>query len=552
MPLRLTGTDARCLNLAGSRTAPLAVEPLGRGRAALLVVGYGCYHAASSAGYLSAMGTVETSVGFVSSLAFMIANCAAGIVAPTLVALCAAHFARRPNRMLSGMGHVLLLVAVLVGAFPLSVAPDGVRVALGVMRGVGASLAAIAWVALYVAHARERLLPLFLTMFALDGALGIVLGALPPGAVRGAAVGALLAVSCGCALALPSSPRSRPSSRPRSRATGRAVRDLLADASVRRLASAWLCFLVAHFIVGLVNTAVFTSGLTAALASVNVSLAILGATVLVAVASLPAHRAPNPEATFVVAMPIMLVVFTLMSFMTDRLGAVAGYAVVGSYEAMAMCFSIFFVAFLRDGEHDVYLCDGIMAAVSNATLLLGLVMGAWLNALCSRSGVPLLTLLAFAAIYPVGIALLLLQRSRIRDRERVERERLVSEMREEQARHVDEAVRQSTRVLRERGVDAFASRHGLTRRETQVCDLLTRGYTAKSVAETLGVTDNTAWTHIRSVYLKCGVSGRQALIGAFEGFMGDDGAPTTSDGPAVLGASSKRGTSGDADGGAPR
>ena len=34
--------------------------------------------------------------------------------------------------------------------------------------------------------------------------------------------------------------------------------------------------------------------------------------------------------------------------------------------------------------------------------------------------------------------------------------------------------------------------------------------------------------------------------------MGDDGAPTTSDGPAVLGASSKRGTSGDADGGAPR
>ena len=87
MSLRLTGTDARCLNLAGSRTAPLAVEPLGRGRAALLVVGYGCYHAASSAGYLSAMGTVEASVGFVSSLAFMIANCVAGIVAPALIAL---------------------------------------------------------------------------------------------------------------------------------------------------------------------------------------------------------------------------------------------------------------------------------------------------------------------------------------------------------------------------------------------------------------------------------------------------------------------------------
>ena len=67
----------------------------------------------------------------------------------------------------------------------------------------------------------------------------------------------------------------------------------------------------------------------------------------------------------------------------------------------------------------------------------------------------------------------------------------------------------------------FAARYGLTKREAEVCTHLTRGHTAKSVSEALGISENTAWTHIRNVYSKCGVKTKSEFIDLFERSEGD-------------------------------
>lgn len=52
-----------------------------------LVAGYGLYKAVSSTGYLSAMGTAEGNLGFVSQLPFMMANCLAETIVSLVIAL---------------------------------------------------------------------------------------------------------------------------------------------------------------------------------------------------------------------------------------------------------------------------------------------------------------------------------------------------------------------------------------------------------------------------------------------------------------------------------
>lgn len=62
----------------------------------------------------------------------------------------------------------------------------------------------------------------------------------------------------------------------------------------------------------------------------------------------------------------------------------------------------------------------------------------------------------------------------------------------------------------------LAERFGLTPREAQVCAQLARGHTVRGIAEELGITENTAWTHVRNTYAKCGVRTKQELIELFE------------------------------------
>ncbi len=62
----------------------------------------------------------------------------------------------------------------------------------------------------------------------------------------------------------------------------------------------------------------------------------------------------------------------------------------------------------------------------------------------------------------------------------------------------------------------MASDKGLSRREADVMELLLKGHSKQRVAEELFIAYNTVRSHVRKVYVKCGVHSQQELIDAFE------------------------------------
>lgn len=60
--------------------------------------------------------------------------------------------------------------------------------------------------------------------------------------------------------------------------------------------------------------------------------------------------------------------------------------------------------------------------------------------------------------------------------------------------------------------DTFASTHGLTDRESQVTRAIVDGGTVKAASLTLGVSQNTVQTHLKSIYRKTGVHSRTELV----------------------------------------
>ena len=66
-------------------------------------------------------------------------------------------------------------------------------------------------------------------------------------------------------------------------------------------------------------------------------------------------------------------------------------------------------------------------------------------------------------------------------------------------------------------MDEYADDHNFTRREREVFPLMLQGRGSKSIAEKLVISDNTAKSHIRSIYAKCGVHTRAEFIDATTG-----------------------------------
>ncbi len=77
--------------------------------------------------------------------------------------------------------------------------------------------------------------------------------------------------------------------------------------------------------------------------------------------------------------------------------------------------------------------------------------------------------------------------------------------------------------------EAVATRHALSPREREVLSLLARGRTASFVGRSLGISPDTAKTHMRSIYRKLGVHTQQELIDLIAdeaaGAEGADAAP---------------------------
>ena len=67
-------------------------------------------------------------------------------------------------------------------------------------------------------------------------------------------------------------------------------------------------------------------------------------------------------------------------------------------------------------------------------------------------------------------------------------------------------------ALQAEAIRAIAAEHALSKRETEVFDLMARGYGSAFIAQTLFISDNTARTHVRNIYRKLGVNSRTELL----------------------------------------
>lgn len=63
----------------------------------------------------------------------------------------------------------------------------------------------------------------------------------------------------------------------------------------------------------------------------------------------------------------------------------------------------------------------------------------------------------------------------------------------------------------------LAKEYGLSSRETEVAELIARGYTGPAIAEALFISENTMRTHNRRIYAKLGIHKKQELLSLLEG-----------------------------------
>ncbi len=62
----------------------------------------------------------------------------------------------------------------------------------------------------------------------------------------------------------------------------------------------------------------------------------------------------------------------------------------------------------------------------------------------------------------------------------------------------------------------IATKYNLTKREQEILIYLARGRSVRYIAETLVISENTAWTHTKRIYSKTGVHNKQELMSLVE------------------------------------
>lgn len=392
--------------------------------AAATIVGFGLAKAATSLGYLSAMGSVGQSVGFVTELWFMFASEAASIIVASLVIALACRGAVKPGSFAMWPG-----VAALVAGFAASAvfAQAGVALEmaplLGVLYGIGQTVVSIAWLDIFSMQESERshicmVCGLVLQAFIVAGSFCFGYGL-----AFDLIVCAMAACSLVCyrvSVALAHEPAR--ASALEDHGAGNAAQSLgeaaggartVARSSgetmpVRRILLTfgpdYWCLFALVGVVGILHTSVLGSSSEHIVGDVSMAAPLFASTAVASAIALVASRRGNPAAAYKACLPVMLVVLSLMPFIGDALGPISGTIMIMCYDVCGMLFLFYIANASRETGVSSFALSGIYLIGSNAFLAFGLAAGLVVGAFSASRGVSLLTLLAFVALYPLGIA----------------------------------------------------------------------------------------------------------------------------------------------------
>ena len=212
----------------------------------------------------------------------------------------------------------------------------------------------------------------------------------------------------------------------------------------------------------------------------------------------------------------------------DRAPIAAGLVMIACYDACSMVFLLYIVDSARRLDLSTYILSAAYLGGSALSLLTGLGVGSILRSLSVDYGLSLLTLLAFAAIYPLaGVLVFGISKARrqlgprtsdseedsVTDCTHPADTPMPDEVSEGEANASDS---NSIDNAFEGGVEGIAAASGLTRREREILGYLARGRSARYIAEDLVLSENTVWAHIKRIYSKTGVHTKQELMSIVE------------------------------------
>lgn len=488
--------------------------------------GFGLSKAATSIGYLSAMGSVSHNIGFVTELWFMAASEVVSFAMAVVVGMLAAR-GRLAMRGLPAWPAPLALMAgfLLSSTDALSFMPSPAQAGvLGMLYGVSSFLFCLIWIEEFAYQEPRRSHVAMVAGLVIQMAVVALVSLLPTSALTPVIVFfTIIAVLCHDQAGRIAGSAGRA-------AASDAFEPMTARAFVAQYGTAFACLFVLVGVVGILHTSVLGSSFEHIVGGVSMWVPLAVATLVTAAVAMAALRSPDPTSVYKAVLPVMLVLLSLLPFIGDFLGSLAGGVMIACYDVCGMLFLFFIVDAAYCHNRQSYLLSSVYMGGSNAFLTLGLAIGLLLNYLSGDYGLSLLTLLAFAAIYPLCIASVMVMRRSMRG------------MRPQGAPeaapvvHVSRAGDKTTPVAAssapieadaeapksasepdwEEALHAFADRYGLTRRETEICSYLVRGRSAKHIAEELFISENTVWTHTKNIYAKTKVSGKDNLMNLFE------------------------------------
>lgn len=524
---------------------------------ALGALGFGLCKTAISIAYITAMGSVSSSVGFVSELDFMFVMNAASFITACVIVVLVRVGKLRPG----SLSQVPAVIALLAGFFLSATGVlEGLSLVLttvlyGVLCGFALTVLNAVWLEVFVAEAEPTC-----GVYQIVGGLVVqcllvsllpLLGA-PVASVLSIVavlVSAYLLVRCRRGLVIPDEILMRPANR-----------------SERfTFVQACLCLFVLVGVVGILHTTVLGSQLESIVGDVNMWMPLVVATLITALLAGLTMRHPNPTVVYKACLPVMLAVLTLLPFFGEVLGGVAGLVMITCYDVCGMVFLFFIVDQARALHVPSYVLSAVYLGGSGLFLVVGLSIGGVLGVLSADYGLSLATLLAFAAIYPLALALVVALR-RVRPKEVAlaaaeqdmggatrtdvgvsadggSSDTSVSFVSEDMWNasaisrandlHMDgassagdtlrkdavSAIPTTTSTIDDAlsaGIGAMTVQFDLTPREREILGYLARGRSAKFIAETLFISENTTWTHIKRVYAKTGVHSKQELMSVVE------------------------------------
>ncbi len=283
----------------------------------------------------------------------------------------------------------------------------------------------------------------------------------------------------------------------------------------QKFLSTLLCLLVCEFLLAVANVAIYNSTFSSIMGSVNMDYAAAIAVLLVLLIYVVGNQRVDLYKAYKLCMPFMLIVFSLMPFFAQQM-TIGGYVMVVCWNFLGIACAIYLVEMVRSESLNPVLYFAISLFAAEITLAAGIGVGLFLNAVSATYDFSLLTMLLAVAVYPLGLVLLYVQsKGGGRGAESESRDSLqlsddnVAPVNSGEGNDPFESLLQSR-------MESFAQKYGLTPREKEICLYLARGRSVKTISQGLFISDNTVWSHIKNMYVKCDVKSKQELMGRIE------------------------------------